>query len=155
VKNRRIYTNPDLCTGCNLCASACSVRRWGACSPKKAAIVIWQDPFERFEGQQVCRHCEEPHCLEACMNGCISKDPETGVVEHEASRCVGCWMCVMVCPHGAISTGGVNEKGNQVAVRCDLCAGEEEPLCVLVCPTGALASAPGDDRVRSGDHSSK
>jgi carbon-monoxide dehydrogenase iron sulfur subunit len=73
------------------------------------------------------------------MNGCITVDAESGVVRHDDSRCVGCWMCVMACPHGAITTGGMNEKGLPVAVRCDLCEGEDEPLCVTVCPTRALA----------------
>ncbi len=131
--------NPDLCTGCNLCASACSVRKWGACEPKKAAITIHQDLFERFEGQRICRHCEDPKCLEACMNNCIAKDPETGRIIHDSSRCVGCWMCLMVCPFGAIGMGGVNEKGTRVAILCDLCEGEERPLCATVCPTGAIA----------------
>ncbi len=140
MKNRRIYANPDLCTGCNLCASVCSVRRWGACAPKKSGIVIWQDLFERFEGQRVCRHCDDPMCLEACMNGCITRDSGTGIVRHDVSRCVGCWMCLMVCPFGAITTGGVNDRGHSVAIRCDLCEGEDEPLCVMVCPTRALAS---------------
>lgn len=138
MKNRRIYANPDLCTGCELCASVCSVRRGGACAPGRAGIIIWKDPVERFEGQRICRHCEEPKCLEACMNGCITVDIDSGVVHHDDSRCVGCWMCVMACPHGAISTGGRNEKGSPVAVRCDLCEGEEKPLCVTVCPTRAL-----------------
>lgn len=139
MKTRRIYTDPDLCTGCRLCASACSIRRWGACNPDEAAITIWQDLFERFEGQRLCRQCEDPKCMEACMNNCITKDLDSGDVKHDPSRCVGCWMCIMVCPFGAISTGGGDKPGHKVAVRCDLCEGEDAPHCVTVCPTGALA----------------
>lgn len=149
MKNRRIYTNPDLCTGCRLCASACSVRLWGECNPEKAAITIWQDLFERFEGQRVCRHCDEPKCAGACMNGCVSKDEDTGQTLHDRSRCVGCWMCVMVCPFGAITSGGKNEQGHPVAIRCDLCEGQEQPLCVMVCPTGAIACVESaDEKIR-------
>jgi carbon-monoxide dehydrogenase iron sulfur subunit len=72
------------------------------------------------------------------MNGCITKDAETGQMLHDQTRCVGCWMCVMVCPFGAIATGGENERGLPIAIRCDLCEGEKETLCTMVCPTGAI-----------------
>jgi carbon-monoxide dehydrogenase iron sulfur subunit len=72
------------------------------------------------------------------MNHCVTKDPETGEVKHDAEKCVGCWMCVMVCPYGAVTTGGKTMEEHGVAIRCDLCEGEEQPLCALVCPTGAV-----------------
>jgi len=148
MKTRRIYTNPDLCVGCRLCASACSVRKFGRCKPKSAGIIIWQDLFERFEGQRLCRHCDEPLCAYACMNGCISQDKETGDMLHDSSRCVGCWMCVMVCPFSAISKSITKEDNHEIkmAVRCDLCACEDEPHCVMVCPTGAIAYTKSDDK---------
>ena len=75
------------------------------------------------------------------MNGCISKDPATGEMKHDMESCVGCWMCVMVCPYSAIAKGTSKDfdHGGNVAVRCNLCTGEEEPHCVMVCPTGAIA----------------
>lgn len=52
-------------------------------------------------------------------------------------RCIGCWMCVMSCPSGAIrDTGGPELR----AVKCDRqCAFDTGvPACVRACPTGAL-----------------
>ena len=69
------------------------------------------------------------------MVGAMHRDEETGAVLCDEDRCVGCWMCVMVCPFGAIQR---NLVGNKVASKCDLCYGEEMPVCVANCPNEAL-----------------
>ena len=65
----------------------------------------------------------------------MHRDEETGAVLCDEDRCVGCWMCVMVCPFGAIQR---NTVGNKAASKCDLCYGEEIPACVANCPNEAL-----------------
>ncbi|AGL03241.1 4Fe-4S dicluster domain-containing protein [Desulfoscipio gibsoniae] len=134
ARQKQIYVRPDLCAGCRICANACSVYHNGAANPRLGAIRIRQDVFERYEFQEICRHCEDPPCLDACMVGCISRDPKTGLVLHDSKRCVGCWMCVMVCPYGAVKRDVVNK----VAIKCDQCHDRDRPVCVEVCPTGAL-----------------
>ena len=52
----------------------------------------------------------------------------------DPEKCVGCWMCIMVCPIGAI----YRDSEDKAAVKCDLCEGKEIPACVLSCPTNAL-----------------
>jgi len=131
---RRIYTNPDLCTGCKLCSLACSITSLGVANPRKAGIVIRQNLFERYEFQLICRQCEAPPCVDACMTGTLVKDPKTGVVNMEHERCVGCWTCVMVCPYDAI----FRDEEREVAIKCDLCPDREIPACVEACPTEAL-----------------
>ena len=71
-----------------------------------------------------CRHCEDAPCLEACITGAMHRDEETGAVLCDEDKCVGCWMCVMVCPFGAIQR---NVSGRKAASKCDLCYGEEMP----------------------------
>ena len=56
----------------------------------------------------------------------------------DQEKCVGCWMCVMVCPFGVIRPSLLPGKKEKVAVRCDLCQDRETPACVEACPTGAL-----------------
>lgn len=68
------------------------------------------------------------------MTGAMARDPKTGAVLCDTQRCVGCWMCIMVCPVGAIRRGA----GEQIASKCDLCLGEELPACVANCPNEAL-----------------
>lgn len=138
---KQVYARPDLCTGCRLCAAACSLVHGGAINPRLGALRIRQNLFENYEYQEICRQCQEPACLAACMTGCITRDPLTGIVSHDRDRCAGCWMCVMVCPYGAINRDLVN----QVAIKCDRCRGRGTPACVQVCPTGALVYALRED----------
>jgi len=63
------------------------------------------------------------------------KDEKTGAVLHDADKCIGCWMCIMVCPAGAIQRDQRKEK---IASKCDLCAGQEMPVCVANCPNEAI-----------------
>ena len=57
----------------------------------------------------------------------------------DEDRCVGCWMCVMVCPYGVIhSCESYDRSQGKIASKCDLCAGEDVPACVAHCPNEAL-----------------
>src|SRR5574337_1937381 len=56
------------------------------------------------------------------------------LVTTDYSRCVGCWMCVMTCPFGAIQA--VYEE--KLARKCDGCTSYEIPPCVAACKPAAL-----------------
>ncbi|MFH2121289.1 MAG: 4Fe-4S dicluster domain-containing protein [Pseudomonadota bacterium] len=82
-----------------------------------------------------CRQCREPRCVSACMTGAMYLDERTGVVLNRQEKCVGCWMCVMVCPYGVI----IPNEAQKVAVKCDQCVSEgHDPACVKACPTRAV-----------------
>ena len=85
-----------------------------------------------------CRHCGDAQCLEACMTGAMHRD-ENGNVICDEDKCVGCWMCLMVCPVGAVSPGAKG-KTQKVASKCDLCGMQwkDAPPCVANCPNAAL-----------------
>lgn len=139
----RIFIKPDLCAGCKNCQVACLAEH----SPSRSVwLVNLSDQGTQprnlvelnNEGQPVplsCRQCDEPACVNACVSGALSKDPTTGVVVHNAEQCAGCWICVMSCPFGLILPAAGE---NKIAVKCDFCAGREQPRCVEACPTGAL-----------------
>ncbi|HCD38889.1 MAG TPA: 4Fe-4S ferredoxin [Candidatus Omnitrophica bacterium] len=80
-----------------------------------------------------CRHCKDYPCLNACIAGALEYDPEKGLL-FDAEKCVGCWMCVMVCPYGAVRSDSRSAK----SVRCDLCADINDPRCAKNCPTKAI-----------------
>jgi carbon-monoxide dehydrogenase iron sulfur subunit len=130
----RIFANPDLCTGCEVCSTVCAIVHLGVANPHKGAIIIKQNLFERYEYQTLCRHCDPAPCVDACMTHCITQDPVTRAVMLDSNRCVGCWMCSMVCPYDAIT----HDAEHQVARKCDLCAERDSPACVMACPTQAL-----------------
>jgi carbon-monoxide dehydrogenase iron sulfur subunit len=68
------------------------------------------------------------------MSGAMYRDKETGAVLCNEDKCVGCWMCIMVCPFGVIS----RSSDKKIASKCDLCMGEDIPVCVKNCPNEAL-----------------
>lgn len=75
---KQIYCRPDLCIGCRFCANACALTYEGAANPRLGRINIRQNLFERYEFQELCRHCGDLPCLDACLVGCIEKNEETG-----------------------------------------------------------------------------
>jgi len=85
-----------------------------------------------------CRHCSEPECIEACSNNALYKDEDTGIVYIDEERCMSCWMCIGVCPHGSIKQKIDEENGICNSVKCDLCPDREIPACVEICPNRAL-----------------
>jgi carbon-monoxide dehydrogenase iron sulfur subunit len=135
---RRIICNEDFCIGCRLCEVYCNVKH------SKSGDILLAYKYEKekepsrmaFEqkehvcGSIVCMNCKDPLCIKACSMGAIKIEDGTVIIDNE--RCVGCWMCVMVCPFGAI------KRGDKKAFKCDHCHGEEVPICVLNCPNKAL-----------------
>ncbi len=140
---KRIFIKEEVCMGCRLCEIYCIVQHSRSKEILKAFKRETPRPLPRILIEEKgsisfalpCRHCEEPYCLEACMSGALYRDEQTGVILHHREQCVGCWMCVMVCPYGAISRD-VREK--KAASKCDLCGGKDPPVCVAKCPNEAL-----------------
>ncbi|MBN3038188.1 MAG: 4Fe-4S dicluster domain-containing protein [Candidatus Omnitrophica bacterium] len=140
-KEVKIFCDITKCVGCKSCEIACAVEH----SQSKDIYSVVKEssrPKKRVKAQSIgkrvvslhCQHCEDAPCVKACMSGALSKDPATGATLHDNDKCVGCWMCVMVCPFGAI----VQDVENHIAVKCDLCPDREDFACVAACPTGAL-----------------
>ena len=142
---RRIYTNHTLCSGCRACSVACSVAHFGVADDSKGAIQILRNPLEGYEYQSVCRICDEPECVAACMAVALTRDAESGRVVLDRDRCVGCWMCVMVCPHRAI----VQDYKAGKSILCDQCEGRDTPACVAACSTGAIAFIESEIKLRA------
>ena len=148
TKDIKIYCDITKCVGCKSCEMTCAVEHSNS---KNIYSAIKEKPLPQkrvkteFVGRKVislhCQHCEDAPCIKACMSGALSKDKKTGATLHDKDKCVGCWMCVMVCPFGAI----VRDVENHIAVKCDLCPDREDYACVLACPTGALFAGTKDE----------
>jgi carbon-monoxide dehydrogenase iron sulfur subunit len=140
---KRIVVHEEYCIGCRLCEVHCLVQHSNSRDIVKAykvergglmpRVLVEENGPVSFALQ--CRQCLEPSCLEACVSGAMHRDEQTGAVVCDESRCVGCWMCVMVCPSGAIQQ---NLTGTKIASKCDLCYGSDVPACVANCPNEAL-----------------
>ncbi|MBF7082868.1 FAD-dependent oxidoreductase [Desulfallas sp. Bu1-1] len=146
---KRILINKELCQGCRNCQVACMA---GHSAAESVLTLDLENPANQArnfveagtDGKPVpilCRHCDEPACVAACMSGALTKSPDTGTVDHDPEKCAGCWMCVMSCPYGIIRP---DDGKGMVAVKCDFCDDRSFPLCVEACPTGAIALAETD-----------
>lgn len=113
---------------------ACSVFHVRACNPAKSAVRIVKGERQGLSVPIVCQQCEEPACAAICPVQAISRDPDTGAVIVDSDLCVGCQMCIVACPFGAITL----DMDRRQAIKCDLCGGVE-PWCVRFCEPGALA----------------
>jgi len=123
-----IYVYPEKCTGCRECSLACSLNKFGECNPKKAAISIIRDEFNRYEFPIICFQCEDPVCLKFCHQNAYKI--KKGIVIQNEDKCIGCRLCAVLCPYNAITT-----IDNEI-IKCDLC--ENDPKCVKYCTTGAI-----------------
>ncbi len=149
---KRIYCLEDWCVNCRRCEVACKTAHSVSHDTVKAYLLEGQTAFSRIHvegGAELsisvnCRHCDNPRCVEGCISGAMQKDPETGVVFCDQSRCVGCGTCVAMCPYGCVELhvlpGAPGKKG--VAFKCDMCGDGKgsfgDPACVAACPSGAL-----------------
>jgi len=139
---KKIYCNIKKCLGCGSCEIACCVEH---SKSKDLNIAIYENPLPikrrkvEFVKPEIaistgCYHCEDAFCIDSCISGAMYKDKKTKQTKHNKDKCIGCWMCVMSCPYGAIT----RQKKEKLVVKCDLCPDRDIPSCVEVCPTGAL-----------------
>ena len=138
---KKLYYDVKKCLGCKSCEIACGV---GHSVTGELLSAVREEVLSKPRVKVVsnkgisfpnaCRHCDDHPCVDACIASALSYDEKKKIVVHNQERCIGCWMCVMVCPYGAIRPD-LKEK---IPLRCDRCIDVEEPRCVKACPTGAI-----------------
>jgi carbon-monoxide dehydrogenase iron sulfur subunit len=139
-----VYPREQWCVACNLCEVACKTEHSKTKDPLKSYLMEKPRPLSKTKVEYrtpvsisiMCRHCAEAECVEACKNGTLTRNEKTGRIELNQDKCLGCWMCIMACPYGAISQFTKDDRA--VANKCDLCPDREIPACVTVCPNRAL-----------------
>jgi formate dehydrogenase iron-sulfur subunit len=111
------------------------------------------DPFRWIFLSDVCKHCEEAGCLEACPTGAIVRT-EVGSVLVQNDVCNGCGYCVVSCPFGVIDRRPEPLSDAGGAFKCTFCYDRQKsgltPACAKVCPTESIVFGRLDDlRVRA------
>jgi Fe-S-cluster-containing hydrogenase component 2 len=129
---KTIELDQKACTGCRQCELVCSVHHTGTANPSRARIHVIKWEAEGFYLPVFCQQCLEPACAAVCPRDAISRDGQTGLVTIAYERCIGCKLCVMACPYGAMAVDSIEGK----ITKCDLCGGD--PYCVSFCEAGAL-----------------
>jgi formate dehydrogenase iron-sulfur subunit len=86
----------------------------------------------------VCKHCANAPCQEACPTGSIIRT-EFDTVYVQQDICNGCGYCVVACPFGVIAR---DQYGDRTAHKCTLCYDRLkdgfEPACAKACPTDSI-----------------
>ncbi|MDW7650051.1 MAG: 4Fe-4S dicluster domain-containing protein [Bacillota bacterium] len=139
---KRIHIKEEYCMGCRLCEIHCIaahgmykndlVRTFKRDKNRPSPRILIEQSGETCFALP-CRQCREAHCIRACITGSMVRDLQSGLVQNDPDRCVGCWTCIAACPYGAIIREGGHIK---VAAKCDLCG--DNPQCVRHCPNEAL-----------------
>lgn len=158
------FTDTTICIGCKACEVACknyngveadghdlsgfsydNTVRLGAQTWRHVAFVeqnipmIVNGPSQRWLMlSDVCKHCTNAGCLDACPTGALIRTEfDTVVVQPDV--CNGCGYCVPACPFGVIE---VDLHGLGIAQKCTLCYDRLrdglEPACAKACPTDSI-----------------
>jgi carbon-monoxide dehydrogenase iron sulfur subunit len=114
----KIIIQPDLCDGCLDCEEACE-QLHGA-----SRIMI-----REIEGSYypiICQQCEDAPCKTICPTEAIEEK------EVQSEKCIGCGLCMMICPFGAVVMDG------RKAQKCHQCPDSDTPACIKSCSKRAI-----------------
>ncbi len=160
------FTDTTLCIGCKACEVACkqwnqlpddgllftgmsydNTGHLGASTWRHVSFIERPVPLTGHETglgnfswllmSDVCKHCADAGCLDACPTGAIVRT-EFDSVYVQPDICNGCGYCVVSCPFGVID----RREDDGRAWKCTLCydrlKGDLEPACAKACPTDSI-----------------
>ena len=158
------FTDTTLCIGCKACEVAC--KEWNNLPADELALTgqsydntgrlssnTWRhvnfiERSVRAEDQHafqsgwlmmsdVCKHCHNAPCLEACPTGALFRTEfDTVVVQQDI--CNGCGYCQPACPFGVIDINVIDGKAHKCTLCYDRLKGGLEPACAKSCPTDSI-----------------
>jgi formate dehydrogenase iron-sulfur subunit len=160
-------TDASICIGCKACEVACkewneipddgfawsgqsydNTQALGASTwrhvlfleqkrPMGSQLAGFDEPFRWQFLSDVCKHCENAGCLEACPTGSIVRT-EFGSVYVQPDVCNGCGYCIVSCPFGVID----RRPQEGLAFKCTFCYDRQKvglmPACAKACPTQSI-----------------
>ena len=156
-----VQSDAEKCIGCRTCEIACAMAHSDSKANTAGAAAGMFMPrlfvmvAPGYAAPVQCHHCEDAPCMGVCQMSAISRINGRTVVD--TARCVGCKLCLMACPFGAIEFAPLpagtrpifpgetakpeewSGKRFQRANNCDLCVHRMGgPACVETCPKQAL-----------------
>ena len=89
----------------------------------------------------ICKHCVNAGCLEACPTGSIIRTEfDTVVIQQDI--CNGCGYCVPACPFGVPELSPLDHKAHKCTLCYDRLVDGIEPACAKACPTESIQFGP-------------
>jgi formate dehydrogenase iron-sulfur subunit len=156
------FTDTSLCIGCKACEVAC--KQWNELpadgysfsgmsydNTRALSSTTWrhvsfvEQPGAGAPGTQhnwlmmsdVCKHCSNAGCLQACPTGAIVRT-EFQTVYIQPDVCNGCGYCVPACPYGVVDLSPVDHQAHKCTLCYDRLNGGLEPACAKACPTDSI-----------------
>jgi formate dehydrogenase iron-sulfur subunit len=153
-----MFTDTSLCIGCRACQVAC--KQWNELgleppewtgtyqnhahftdktfrlvrfveAPQANGDLAW------FLMSDVCKHCAQAGCLDACPTGAIHRT-QYGTVNIDQSICNGCRYCVSSCPFGVVSFNAQSGTAHKCTFCNDRIHNGLTPACAKACPTDSI-----------------
>ena len=128
------------CVACGACSAACILENRWSFRPR---MIYTYNPaalpsLPIINLSLACNQCKKAVCMEGCPSSSYSREPVTGAIVIDDTKCIGCRYCQWNCPYDApkyIVPG-------KVIGKCHLCYHRLTeglmPACTTACPTGAL-----------------
>ena len=106
------------CSRCRLCELICAFHHHRVGNPRRGKIKV----VSLGKGSDIpvsCLNCADAPCMNICPTGALYRKDADGMVLVRDDVCIGCSMCVSVCPAGAItlSQQRLLEVGMALATR--------------------------------------
>jgi Fe-S-cluster-containing dehydrogenase component len=143
MTNHEVNIDHKLCWGCRTCEVACKQENRAADGVKLIAVrEEWSAATNAAPDLvylvNLCRHCDEPPCADACPEEAISKRDDNLVIMNY-DLCTGCQACIEECPYDAIAY----DVDRSIAQKCNLCHHRVDqgliPACAdNVCPAHCI-----------------
>jgi len=111
------------------------VEQLDASGPGPAEMPPYQSHWLMMS--DVCKHCANAACLQACPTGALFRTEfDTVVVQQDI--CNGCGYCVPACPFGVVALSDIDGKAHKCTLCYDRLKGGFEPACAKACPTESI-----------------
>jgi formate dehydrogenase iron-sulfur subunit len=96
----------------------------------------------------VCKHCTNAGCLDACPTGALIRT-EYQTVVLQPDVCNGCGYCVPACPFGVVDRDHVDGRAGKCTLCYDRLEDGLEPACAKSCPTDSIQFGPYEELVET------
>jgi len=157
--NKIIACRVERCLGCRSCEIACALEhsksktlRGAVRESPRPECRVTVEAAGRGRLPIQCRHCEDAPCVAVCPTGAMHRDEASGTVQVDEDLCIGCKLCILMCPLGVLRIG----EAGRSTIKCDQCLARQAdgrpPACVEACPTHALQLVDREDVRDDGRH---